>query len=169
MKRAVASFLAVLSLAACTQPLSGGAIMKPPTARVDKIAAGVGEPVEVTLTGGFEALDSFYQEEFTQPGVNLGACITYTSDEAIHGGLCFDGEQPFTEGLSLVGSSPFSKNFGAVTVRRGELRSIEHTFTFTSNSPGAFRLVPTYFFKYDDGRGSGFETGADSIIQVTFK
>lgn len=168
MKGAIFSTLFMLTLAACTQPLGGGAYMKPPSAQVDKVTAGVGKPVEVTLTGGFEASDRFYQEEFTEPGVNLGACIS-SSNVATQGGLCSDGEQPLPEGLSLVGSSSFAKNFGAITVKRGESRTIEHAFTFTSNSSGTFKLVPTYLFKYNDGRSSGFETGTDSIIQITFE
>lgn len=168
MQKAVVS-LAMLLLAACSEPSSGGVFMLPPSAQVDKVTAGVGEPVKITLSGGFRVTDRYHEEEFTEPGVTLGACVSYASSVATQGGLCSDGEQPLPEGLGLVGPSSFAEDFGAVTVKRGESRSIEHTFTFTSYGSGTFKLVPTYFFRYDDGRSSGFETGADSIIQITFE
>ncbi len=169
MKRVIVSFLAVLSLAACTQPLSGGAYMKTPSAQADTVVANVGEPVQFVVRGGFGAQADYYRDEFTQPGVTFGACIYYASDVATQGGLCPNGEQPLPAGLSLVDSSHFAKDFGDVTVKRGESRDIEHTFTLTAERPLTVRVVAAYFFDYGTERDSGYEAGDSVIAQVTFE
>lgn len=133
MKSAVLSALVMLCLAACTPPLDDGPYFVFPTARADKLTVSIGEPVEVTVMGGFGVDDWYYEDAYTTTGVNLGACINYASDIWTEGGLCPESEQPLPDGLRMVGASTIAKNFGDITVRRGESRSIEHTFTLTSD------------------------------------
>ncbi|MDQ3521392.1 MAG: hypothetical protein M3434_03510 [Gemmatimonadota bacterium] len=146
--------------------------MEFPNARADKVTARIGEPVEVTVTGGFGARDDYYLEEFVQPGVNLGACFWYVPERTVNGGLCISGEQPLPDGLSMVDSATFAKNFGDIVVKRGESQNIEHTFTFTSNEPGEVVVEPSYWFRNDTYEGNNFkghEPGALNIIRITFE
>lgn len=169
MKRAVFGILLTLILAACTQPIESGTYMTPPDARADKVAARVGEAVEVTVMGGFGTRDNFYLEEFTHPGVNLGACFLYSADVETEGGLCIGGEQPLLNGLSMVDGTTFAKEFEDFVVKRGEYREIKHTFTFTSNQPGTIVIVPVYLFSNGHSGSPGFEKGPENIVRVTFK
>ncbi len=169
MKRAVLSALVMLSLAACNDtPPYQSTYMELPTAQANKVTASVGEPVEVTVMGGFGLNDTYPEESYTTIGVNLGACVNDAPDVATEGGLCPGGERPLPDGLSMVGASTIARDFGDITVKRGEFRSIEHTFAFTSDRAGVFRLVPTYLFTDEFGNPQ-FEPGAYSILQITFE
>lgn len=172
MRKGFFSLLLMLVLAACTPPLEDGAYMDTPDAQADKATARVGEPVKITVTGGFIVAEKYYQEEFVQPGVNLGGCFWYAPDSTTNGGLCIGGEQPLPNGLSMVDDTTFAKNFGDIAVKRGEYRRIEHTFTFTSNEPGEVVVLPSYWFRnstYDGNSGKGHEPGPENIIRVTFE
>lgn len=170
VKRAIISALVVFSLAACNDtPPYQSAYFELPTARANKLTASVGEPVEVTVTAGFGLNDTYPEETFTRTGVHLGACISYTSDVAIEGGLCARGERPLPDGLSLVGDASFAADLGDVTLRRGEPRRVEHTFAFTSDRAGVFRLVPVFLFGYEDGADPQYEPGPYGILQITFE
>ena len=171
MSRAIFSVLFVTVLAACTSPLGGEAYMEPPDARADKVTARVGEPVEVTVMGGFGAREAYHLEEYVQPGVSLGACFWYEPDKTATGGLCGveGGEQPLPAGISTVDGTDFAKDFGNIVVKRGELRKIEHTFTFTSDQPGEVAVLPGYLFTYDADIDPGYEPGGLSIIRITFE
>ncbi len=162
--------LLVLTLAACTPPLEDGAYMDTPDAQTDRVTARVGEPVEVTVKGGFGTAPKYYQEEFVQIGVVLGACFSYDSDSVSEGGLCIGGEQPLPNGLSMVGGTAFAKDFGDIVVKRGEHRKIKYTFTFTSTEPGEVAVLPAYEFRNETNEGSrGHEPGPENIIRVTFE
>lgn len=170
MRRAIISFLIMLSLAACTPPPPyQSTYFELPTAQADKLTVSAGEPVEVTVMGGFGLNDTYPEETFTRTGVHLGVCISYASDVAIQGGLCATGERPLPDGLSLVGGVPFAADLGDITLRRGESRRVEHTFAFTSDRAGVFRLVPVFLFGYEDGTDSQYEPGPYGILQITFK
>lgn len=168
MKRAVLSALVMLSLTACTPSSYQHVYADFPTAQADKLTASAGEPVEVTLRGGFGVEEVYDKESYTTAGVNLGTCVNYAPEPTTDGGLCIGGERPLPDGLSIVGEASFSKNFGDITVRRGELRRIEHTFSFTSDRAGVIRLVPFYLFTSEFGDPQ-VEPGADSILQITFE
>ncbi len=165
------SLLLVLALAACTSPLGGEAYMELPDARADKVTARVGEPVEVTVMGGFGAREAYHLEESVQPGVSLGACFWYEPDKTATGGLCGvkGGEHPLPAGLSMVDGTTFAKDFGDIVVKRGEHRKIEYTFTFTSDQPGEVVVLPGYLFAYDADVGPGYEPGGLNILRVTFE
>lgn len=160
----------MLSLAACNDtPPYQSTYFELPTARANRLTASVGEPVEITVMGGFGLNDTYPQETFTKTGVYLGACISYASDVATRGGLCAEGEQPLPDGLSLVGGASLAADLGDVTLRRGEARRVEHTFSFTSDRAGFFRLVPVFLFGYEDGTDPQYEPGPDGILHITFE
>lgn len=161
--------LLVLTLAACTPPLEDGTYMTTPDARANRVTARVGEAVQVTVIGGFGARENFYLEEFTQTGVNLGACFLYAADMETEGGLCSGGERPLPEGLRMANGTTFAKNFGDITVKRGEHRRIEHTFSLTSDQPGTLVIVPVYLFYNGPDEIRGFENGPENIVRVTFE
>lgn len=171
IKRVFFSSLLMLVLAACTPPLEDGAYMDAANAQANKIMARVGEPVEVTVTGGFIVAPKFYQEELAHPGVSLGACFWYEPDKTATGGLCGvkGGERPLPNGISTVDGTDFAKDFGNVVVKRGEHRKIEHMFTFTSDQPGEVAVLPGYLFTYDADIDPGYEPGGLSIIRITFE
>ena len=170
MRRAVISAVIMLFLAACNDtPPYQSTYMELSTAQVDKVTASVNETVEVTVRGRFGVDDTDNAETFTTPGVNLGACVSYASDPATEGGLCPGGERPLPNGLSMVGTSITAKDFGNFTISPGESRSVEHTFSFTSDRTGVFRLVPAYLFRYENGASPGYEPGPYSILQIIFE
>lgn len=168
VKRAIVGVLVTLTLAACTPPLDDGPYFVFPTARADKLTVSVGEPVEVTVMGGFGVDDWYYKDAYTTTGVNLGVCINYASDISTKGGLCPKSEQPLPDELRMVGASTIAKNFGDITVRRGELQKIEHTFSFTSDRAGVVRLVPAYLLTSEFGNLQ-YEPGPTDPLQITFE
>lgn len=169
IRNAVFSALLLFVLAACAPPLSSGAYIDRPDIQVDKTAARIGEPVEITLTGGFVAAEKYYLETFTAYKVSLGACFLYTSDMGTEGGLCLGGEQPLPNGLSIVSSTTPIKDFGDIIVKRGEQREIKYTFAFTSNQPGTVDVVPVYQFGYEPNTDLAIETGPENTIRITFE
>lgn len=161
MKRGIIGFLIVLSLAACTPPLSDGAYDGIPSVQVDTATANVGEPVNVTVTGSFIIAENYHKEEVVYTGVSLGACFWYATDRATTGGLCSDDGQSLIEGLSLLNGTTSAETFDSFTVRRGERRELRHTFTFTSDQPGEVVILPTYSF---DGNLSS-APGPETVVQ----
>lgn len=171
MKGVFFAVLLTLILAACTSPLGSEAYMELPDAQVDRVTARVGEPVEVTVTGGFGARDGYYLKESVQPGVSLGACFWYDPEKTATGGLCGvkGGEQPLPAGISMVDGTTFAKDFGDIVVKRGEHRKITHAFSFTSDQPGEVVVLPGYLFAYDADVGPGYEPGGLNIVRITFE
>lgn len=167
MKRAVFYTLLALTLAACTPPLEDGAFQNTPRVEADKLTARVGEPVEVTLTGGFEVAEKYYLEETVVPGLLLGACLAYVPDETVRGGLCNNDDEPLPDSLSMVSGTTYVKDFGNFVVKRGESRQIQHTFTFTSSQPGEIVIAPAYQIHDDAYESPGFESG--TATRVTFE
>lgn len=69
----------------------------------------------------------------------------------------------------MVDGTTFVKDFGDITVARGEQVEIEHTFTFTSERRGEVVVVPVYQFNYGPDVDPSVENGPDGIVRITFE
>lgn len=169
MKKTFVPSLLALVLVACTQPILDTGIMDPPRATADPIRVDVGEPVEVTLTGGFELEAESDRPQDIHRGFRLGACFFRDDDEAgrVRGGICNQGNIPLLNSLSLLSGTTYVKDFGNLVVDRGEHRKVKHTFPFTSTVPGSVFIVPAYQSGPEGAEPITFETG--DVTQVTFE
>ncbi len=169
MKKTFVPLLFTLVLAACTQPIVDAGLMDLPRAMAEPIRVDVGEPVEVTLTGGFELEAESDRPQDIHQGFRLGACFFWDEDETgrVRGGTCEQGNIPLPDSLSMLSGTTYVKDFGDLVIDRGEHRKVKHTFIFTSTVPGSVFIAPAYQSSLEGAEPINFEMGG--VTQVTFE
>jgi len=168
MTKTVAPLLLTLALVACTQPIPQSTLMDPPRAMADPIRVDVGEPVKVTLTGGFEVEAESDRPQDIRRGFRLGACLLRDDGTGrVRGGICDQESTPFPDSLSMVNGTTYVKDFGDLVIDRGEHRKVKHTFIFTSTVPGSVIIEPVYQTSLEGVEPVTIERG--DVTQVTFE
>lgn len=158
----------VLTLAACTQPISDSTLADIPGVEVSKTVVKVGEPVKVTLTGGFELEAGSNRPPDVLYGFRLGACFSdyEGASKVFHGGACVQN-LPLPEPITLMDGTSYVKSFGDLVIEPGEHKRVNHTFSFTSNSPGDVVIEAAYQNQFEGGEP--FTIGRGDAVKVVFE
>ncbi len=141
MKRVVPGILLMLLLSACPERFDGR-LTEPLEITVSKPQAAVGEPVTVTLTGGFVNLTEARSPDYIIPNFRLGACFRDAADllGENEGGLCLSSDLPLPPHIVVAEGQSYQKAFGRQVVKSGEEVALKHTFSFTSVEPKLVKL-----------------------------
>ena len=167
-KRAVFGLLLillVLSLAACSKRVDGR-LMEPLSITVSKSQAAVGEPITVTMTGGFVNLAAARSPDLIVADFRLGACFGKTG--TIAGGLCLDKDSPLPSYIVIAEGQSYQKTFDKQVIRRGQEVTLKHSFSFTSTEPGSvglFAVSQRKIYEDSDSPGIGVENSLDVEVQ----
>ncbi len=140
-----------LGVTACTAPRDqydyiGGDVV---TMTASTLDAGVGEAVILTFTGSFELDAKSRVPQRTVSDISLGMCFThgFTAVEEVFidpHGFCEGKPQTLPPNYQLLDNADYYTTFDNVIVERGERRTFEHSFTFTSTEADELTLVPTF-------------------------
>ncbi len=136
-------FLAI-GLSACTSRVDGRGIVLPEI-KVDRTQAAVGEQITVTVTGGFANIGAALSPDFNVKDYRLGVCFGRDPNEpnAPVGGLCLNKDLPLPDYIVIAEGEAYQRAFGEQVIRSGEERVLEHSFSFTSTSPGLVTIFST--------------------------
>jgi hypothetical protein len=161
-------FTLTLALAACTQPTPNTGVMDIPGVRVNKTSVEAGEPVEVTLTGGFELEADGGRPPDVYHGFRLGACFMgYEGDTRVFRGGACSQDLPLPEQIHLMEGTSYVKSFGDLVIEPGEHERVSHTFSFTSNEPVEILVEPVYQEQSKHEEPLTIERG--NPVRVTFE
>ena len=168
VKRVVFGILLMLLLSACPSHYSfSGELTNPLNITVSKTRAAVGEPVTVTLAGGFVNVAEFGSSDFVVPNFRLGACFRDAADllGKNEGGLCLDKDLPLPPYIVIAEGQSYQKAFGRQVVKSGEEAILKHTFSFTSTEPGPVRVSAMSQIVLEGYASPTFENSLDVEVQ----
>jgi hypothetical protein len=143
--------------------------MDPPGAVANPVRVSLGEPVKVTLTGGFEVEAESNRPQDIRYGFRLGACLFRDGGGTgqVSGGICDQKNIPLPNSLNMLSGTTYVKDFGDLVIKRGEYRKVEHTFIFTSTVPGEVFIEPVYQSSLEDSEP--ITTTRGDVVQVIFE
>ena len=142
MKRVVFGISLMLLLSACSRRVDGR-LAEPLNITVSKSQAAVGEPVTVTLTGGFVNLAEARSPDYIIPNFRLGACFEKSIKlPGVDGrDSCLGKTLPLPPDIVMTDGQSYQKTFGKQVVKSGEAVTLKHSFSFTSTDPGLVKLT----------------------------
>lgn len=142
-----------------------------PTAKMERLTVGVGEPIEVTLATAFGLPEQSQVPERSIKGIVMSACfgtdIAPSNSLNNAGGYCDPNESDTPPAwITLTDGSSHVLDVPDVVVKRGQEETVEHTFSLTRNEPGEVVIAPTLYYTAE-GDGPAFVSGA--YLTVTFE
>ena len=145
------------------------------TMTASTLEAGAGDAVTLTFTGGLGLDEKSRVSERKVSGIRIGMCFTRGlrtgDDEFIEPhGFCFGEPQVLPANYRLLDSTDYYTAFDDVAVGRGEERTFEHSFTFTSTKADELTLIPTLWYTDEPFAGPrlGSIVGGDFPV-LTFR
>ena len=157
--RSTIVFIALsLLCSACFKPIYDSYLEYGPGIKASATEAEVGEPVEITLSGGFQLPSTSAMPDAAIPDFVLSACF---SDSDCQGKLLLPSS------VSVLNGGTYSKDIKGLVVERGGSVEIMHSFTFTSSEPQILSISAVY--QSVDANGEPQTYSESKSVEVTFK